>query len=79
MLSDTQRSLVKTVDFKIGDVFGKEVLSYPQAGSGNDSQRLYIWKRSAKNPSLVVVSQSFGDLDTQKMQTLFERFIEGIN
>lgn len=78
VLSDTQRSLVKTVDFKIGDVFGKEVLNYPQAGSGNDSHRLYIWKRSAKNPSLVVVSQSFGDLNSQKMQTLFERLIKGI-
>lgn len=77
-LTPEQKNLVISSDLKIGETVAKIILNYPQPGSGNLSHRLYIWKRSDRNPSQVVIYQNSGELDGQKMRTLFERFVKGI-
>lgn len=78
-LSADQRALVKTDDLKVSQTQAEEVLNYPQPGSGELTDRLYIWKRNGRNPSSVVINQTSGELDSQKMQNLFERFTLGIH
>ena len=77
-LSADQRSAVKTGDLKVTGASAQEVLNYPQPGSGENTHRLYIWKRNGRNPSMVVIYQTSGELDSQKMQNLFDRFVSGI-
>lgn len=77
-LSAGEKALVKTNDLKVSQAQAQEVLNYSQTSSGGLTDRLYIWKRSGRNPSSVVINQTAGELDGQKMQTLFERFMAGI-
>lgn len=76
-LSGSQRDLVTTSELKVGGAEAWKVLNYG-AGSGGLSHRLYIWRRSGRNPSLVAIQQTSGELDSQKMRSLFERFVSGI-
>lgn len=78
-LSADEKALVKTNELKVSQTPAEEVLNYSQSGSGGFTHRLYIWERGGRNPGRVIINQISGELDSQKMQSLFERFIKGIN
>jgi|GEM_PF-3088987 hypothetical protein len=78
-LSADTRAQAKTRELKVLQTQAQEVLNYFQPGSGELTHRLYVWKRNGRNPSRVVINQTSGELDSQKMQNLFERFVSGIH
>lgn len=77
-LNAEQRAKVITSELKVGNTSAQEVFNYSSPGTGQNTHRLYIWKREGRNPSDVEIFQTSGELDSQKMQTLFERFVSGI-